>query len=315
MLTELPGRDAGEWEWLLFEQSGVVTSAQACRLLGRGVVRSRIMQHRWRRICRNLLLTENGRLRREQQLWVAVLAAGRGARLAGTTAATESGVCGLRPEPLHVIVPAQRGTSTLVGCLPPDMPRVSIHRTAILPPAHRQVGRPPRTTAARAVVDAAAWARTDSEARTVIAAACQQRRVAPAELRDVLQVLIRVPRRDLISTTLADVEGGAEALSELDFLGLCRRYRLPEPELQRRRTDADGRNRYLDAYWRASRLLVEIDGAHHMDVRHWSADMLRQNAIWTRGDRILRFPAWLVRTRPSDVATQILTALSDPPTP
>jgi very-short-patch-repair endonuclease len=110
-------------------------------------------------------------------------------------------------------------------------------------------------------------------------------------------------------TTIADVEGGATALSEIDLLELCRRFRLPPPDLQRRRIDESGRFRYVDAEWTAARLLVEIDGSHHMDVRHWAADMLRQNQVWVAGDRILRFPAWLVRTEPATAAHQIRSAL------
>jgi very-short-patch-repair endonuclease len=64
-----------------------------------------------------------------------------------------------------------------------------------------------------------------------------------------------------------------------------------------------------DAYWRRWRLHVEIDGAHHMDVRSWAADMRRQNEVWIAGDRILRFPAWLVRQRPAEVASQVRAAL------
>ncbi|WP_370518233.1 DUF559 domain-containing protein [Micromonospora sp. AMSO31t] len=67
--------------------------------------------------------------------------------------------------------------------------------------------------------------------------------------------------------------------------------------------------RWLDAYWREWRLHVEVDGAHHMDVRQWADDMRRQNDIWTVGDRILRFPAWLVRARPDEVAESVRGAL------
>jgi very-short-patch-repair endonuclease len=90
---------------------------------------------------------------------------------------------------------------------------------------------------------------------------------------------------------------------------LCRRNRLPLPDLQERRSDANGRNRYLDAYWRQYRLHVEVDGAHHLDERHWGADMLRQNEVWLRGDRLLRFPAWLLRTDPARVVAQLRAAL------
>jgi very-short-patch-repair endonuclease len=189
------------------------------------------------------------------------------------------------------------------------MPAVVVHRTTLLPTAHVQPARPARTTTARAVVDAAGWARCVEEAQLALAAACQQRRVLPAELAAVLDVLPRAPRRALIRRTLSDIAGGAQALSELDLLALCRRHRLPEPDLQEPRTDRTGRTRWLDAYWREWRLHVEVDGAHHMDVRHWADDMRRQNDVWTSGDRILRFPAWLVRAHPDEVAESLRRAL------
>lgn len=103
--------------------------------------------------------------------------------------------------------------------------------------------------------------------------------------------------------------GGAEALSEIDLLRLCRRYGLPVPDLQQRRTDQSGRTRYLDAYWRRWRLHVEVDGAHHMYAAHWEADLRRQNDVWIAGDRILRFTSYQARHRPAEVADQIGRAL------
>jgi hypothetical protein len=47
-----------------------------------------------------------------------------------------------------------------------------------------------------------------------------------------------------------------------------------------------------------------------MDARQWAADMRRQNDIWIAGERILRFPAWYVRSRPADVADQVRRALA-----
>jgi hypothetical protein len=81
----------------------------------------------------------------------------------------------------------------------------------------------------------------------VLAAACQQRRARPRENRRRHRRHARLHRRHLIRTTLADIDGGAQALSEIDFVALCRRYQLPRPDLQERRTDAAGRARYLDA--------------------------------------------------------------------
>lgn len=303
-------RRAAALEWLTFEQAGVLTTRQARELFTDGAIRGLVRSGRWRSICRGVLLNGNGRLTRDQQLWVAVLACGAGAVLAGPTAATEGGVRGLRERALHVVVPVNRRAGrTLLRTLPVDMASVVLHRTAILPEEHLQVGRPPRTTLARALVDAASWARTMDEAQAALAAGCQQRRVLPAELRAAVDVLPRLRRRALIRQTIADIEGGAQALSEIDFLSVCRRYQLPPPDLQERRTDAAGRIRYLDAYWRAWGLHVEVDGAHHMDVRQWTDDMRRQNDIWIAGDRILRFPAWLVRCRPDEVAAAVRAAL------
>ncbi|MDI5943889.1 hypothetical protein QLR68_38340, partial [Micromonospora sp. DH15] len=155
--------------------------------------------------------------------------------------------------------------------------------TSVLPAAHLQLARPPRTTTARALVDAAGWARTPDEAQAVLAAGCQQRRVLPEEVAAVVEVLPRARRRHLVRRTVDDIAGGAQALSEIDFLRLCRRYGLPRPDLQHRRTDARGRTRWLDAYWREWGLHVEIDGAHHMDAREWAADLRRQNDVWTSG--------------------------------
>jgi hypothetical protein len=119
----------------------------------------------------------------------------------------------------------------------------------------------------------------------------------------------RAHRRALVLETLRYAEGGAEALSEIDLVNVCRRYGLPLPTQQLARRDRRGRQRYLDAYWRRCRLHVEVDGAWHLDVDQWWADTSRQNDLWVAGDRVLRFPAWVVRRHPAEVAAQIRAAL------
>ncbi|MFC0532665.1 endonuclease domain-containing protein [Phytohabitans kaempferiae] len=311
----IPGHAASALDWLLFEQAGVVTAAHAAALLGRARVRGLLASGRWRRVCRGVLVSHNGPLTAGQALWVAVLAThpsgapGHGALLAGLTAACEGGLRWSRPGPLYVLVPAGHPYPDLRRRLPLDMPAVVVHRTSVLPGDHVRAGRPPRTAMPRSIVDAAQWARTDDAARTVVAAACQQRRVAPEELRAVLSVMPRARRRALVLETADLAAGGATALSEIDFLRLCRRHRLPAPDLQERRLDGDGRSRYLDAYWREQRVHVEVDGAHHMDAGQWEADMRRQNEIWIRGDRVLRYSAWQVRHQPDYVVAQLRAAL------
>jgi very-short-patch-repair endonuclease len=120
----------------------------------------------------------------------------------------------------------------------------------------------------------------------------------------------RAKRRALILDTVRMARLGAVSLPEIDFRRLCRRHRLPLPDHQFVRPDRAGRPRYLDAYWSLYQIHVEIDGHWHTDAESWWADMRRQNSLWIAGDRVLRFPAWLVRNSPTEVAAQVGEALT-----
>lgn len=75
----------------------------------------------------------------------------------------------------------------------------------------------------------------------LLAAGVQQRLVRVGQLERVVTQNKRLRRRRLIASTLDDIAGGAQALSELDFTRLVvRAYRLPEPDRQRRRGNRHG---------------------------------------------------------------------------
>jgi very-short-patch-repair endonuclease len=169
--------------------------------------------------------------------------------------------------------------------------------------------QPPRTRIARSLVDAAAWMATDRGAQAVLAAGVQQRLARVADLTAVVARNQRLPRRVVIQATLDDIAGGAQALSELDFTRLLRRHRLPEPDRQAQRPDASGRRRWLDAVWEAARLIVEVDGIHHMGAAQYWADTERDNDFILGGYRVLRFPAFVVRYHPGHVAGKVRDAL------
>src|SRR5262245_14340843 len=177
MARRLPRYEATSLEWLLFEQHGVLEWRQAVAELTEAKVRHQLETGRWRTICRGVLITHSGPISRDQQLWIAVLAAGKDALLAGQAAACAGGLRTFRDERIDILVPATRRKADLLRRLPLGLPAVVVHRTTVLPDEHVQVGRPMRTTMPRSVVDAAGWARTDDEARTMVAAACQQRLV------------------------------------------------------------------------------------------------------------------------------------------
>ena len=291
-----------EFERLRARQAGILTLASAVRCLGRAAVRSRLASGRWRLVAVGVLVTQSGPLTEPQRLWASVLAAGEGAALAGLTAAGLDGLAGFDDRQMHVLIPASRR----VREVPPG---AVVHRSRLLAATDVHPNRSPRRTRlARSLVDAAAWAGPERTARAILAAGVQQRLVTAVQLSQVLQRCQRVPRRALMRATLADVAGGAEALSELDFCDLVRKFGLPEPDRQFRRRDSRGR-RWLDAVWEWARLVAEIDGRWHMDARAWWADMERDNELTIDGYRVLRFPAFAVRDSPETFARQIAAAL------
>ena len=293
---------SGDLAEMCDRQAGVLTIAAAYRALGAPAVRWRLESDRWRRVGRGVIVAQTGPLSEEQRLWAAVLSAGDGAVLAGLTAAKLDGLSGFVDRRIHLLIPVTRQVRK-------ELPDVAVHRSGQLGCADvHPLRRPPRTRLARSLVDAVAWAATDRLARAILAAGVQQRLVRVTDLGQVVERCARGPRRTLMLTTLADVAGGAEALSELDFSDLVRRYGLPEPDRQGRRVDAQG-NRWLDAVWEWARLVAEIDGRWHMDAGAWWADMERDNELTVDGYRVLRFPAFAVRDSPDAVARQLAEAL------
>lgn len=293
-------------DFLLFVQDGVISRRQALGHLSEAAVRHRIASGRWQVACPGVYLTHSGPMTVHQCLWVASLAVGRGrpALVGGSSALTVLGMRGLPARPVHVLISAEHQHRR-----PP--PGVAVHRTRHLPreDQHR-LGRPPCTMPARSVIDAAQWARSEQDAVAVIAAAFQQRLVAAVDMAPVLARMTRLKRRRLIVAAVADAAGGAESVAEVDFARLCRQHRLPEPSRQAVRVDSTGRRRYRDVYFDDWRLHVEIDGAQHMEVRAWYADMRQQNEIVIAGERLLRFPAWMIRHKPDEVLAQVHAALA-----
>lgn len=231
-----------------------------------------------------------------------VLSSGNGVILAGLTAASCDGLRGFEPEATHVLVPWGRKVARRAS--------IVVRRSRHLDTTDVHPARlPPRTRLPRSLIDAAVWAASEDRARAILAAGVQQRLVRVGDLRGVIDRLPTLPRRKLIRRTLADIAGGAEALSELDFLLLVRRFGLPEPTRQAVRRDAYGRRRWLDVYFEPWGVVVEVDGCWHMDARTWWADMDRDNELTIVGERVLRFPSFALREQPERVAHQIAAAL------
>lgn len=306
-IRPLPSADAGEFEWLLYRQHGLLARAQALEHISASALARRLRSGRWQRAGRGVYLTHNGPVTERQRLWAAVLAVGWGRRclLAGLSALRAQGLRRFDAPCVDVIVAAPGQDR--------DPPAgVVVHRTTSLPDDDcRFTADPPSTTTARAVVDAAQWARTEDEARAILATTFQQRLVTGGDVDRVLDRMPRARRRALIVSTLRDVRAGSQTITELDLVSLCRRYGLPVPTRQVIRTDASGRKRFLDALFEEWGIRVEVDGVHHMDVSQWWRDMERHNDLVRKGEIVLRFPGWKLRHRPAEVAATLRRALLD----
>lgn len=145
-----------------------------------------------------------------------------------------------------------------------------------------------------------------------MAAAVQQNRVRAEDLEVAITGFPRLRHRALLRLAIADIGGGSQALSEIDFVRLCRRHGLPDPTRQAVRREPSGRRRYLDASWRRrdGRLIVaEVDGALHLAPKRWWDDQLRQNELALADALVLRFPTVIIRTDDALVADQVRRAL------
>jgi very-short-patch-repair endonuclease len=293
-------------QMLLFQQHGVISRRQALRWMTDGALRHRLATGSWRQAHRGIYVTTGvAELDDRQRRVVASLVAGSGrpAAVGGVSALQVLGMRGFPTSAVHVLIPARYRVFE-----PPAF--VIVHRTRIL--GRDQLHRttlPPCTVAGRSVLDGAQWAGTDDQAAALVVAAFQQRLVGLPEVVDAADRQPKARRRSLVLDVARDAASGAHSLPELEFVRLCRRAGLPAPECQVRRRDRTGRRRYLDAYFKDFGVHVEIDGEQHLEPQARWADMKRQNDLWVAGDRVLRFPAWVVRRHPAEVAEQVRAAL------
>ncbi|MCU1586680.1 MAG: hypothetical protein JWN31_173 [Frankiales bacterium] len=284
------------------EQEGVLARTQLCEHLVPGVFEAQVNAGRCRRLSSTVYVTHNGPLTEKQQWWAAALAVGP---LAGRTALRAWGLKGWPSQHVEVVVP--RGAHPE---LPSEVP-IQVHESRRLTEAALQRWRSPqRTNVERSAIDAAAWTKDARAACGLLAAVVQQRMSVAPKLRRALAEAGRVRHVTLLRSVLNDIEGGAQALSEVDLGRVCRRYGLVL-ERQVIRLDQQGRRRYVDArvsapggHW----VLVEVDGALHLVVSSYWADMERGNEMVISGGRVLRFPSIALRVDEQTVGNQLRRA-------
>jgi len=232
----------------------------------------------------------------DERLIVELFAQPPASALGGLTAASRAGLKGFPAAPIYIVVAHPARAHPRKG--------VIVKRTRLLDDVDIHPVREPRQTRLpRSIVDAASWAPNDLRAQTIIASGVQQGLVTSEQLTTALNAIPRVHRRPLLVETIRDVGGGSLSEYEVLFLQLCRDFGLPLPTRQRRRTDAAGRSRYLDAEFDEYDLVAEIDGMQHMEPLLWWDDMMRLNEVVVdERKEVLRFAGFALRHQREQVA-------------
>lgn len=207
------------------DQLGVLTRSQ---ILAAGITKEQLrwkLGRTWRIILPGVVLLEPGLPSHDQRLVGALLLAGPRSWLAGPTAAHLHGLPGApdltTQQRVHVLVPAPSRPRTVLW--------VSIRRTRLVGEHLIERGSIRYSCRARAVVDAAALAATEGDARALIIGAIQRGLVRADDLAHWIEA--RQPRgRRVLRRALVEAMAGVWSVPEGDLIALlCTSTVLPEP--------------------------------------------------------------------------------------
>ena len=243
-----------------------------------------------------------GELTADQRRWLAVLHAGPRAMLGALTAAEHHGLRRWERDTITVIVDDE------LAFEPVDGVRFFRSRRSF------ELLLDPSSTLPACRLEPAVlmWAGYDAPPRAahaVLAAVVQQRLSTPVELGRWINTLKPLRRAPAFRETLSDIGGGAQSHAELDLTRLCRRFGLQDPVRQRPRLDSAGRRRFTDCEWElqdGSVLVLEIDGAFHMEVEHWTEDLRRSRRLTAARRTVVRCTAYEVRHEAQQLASDLL---------
>ncbi len=256
---------------------------------------------RWRWRTESVLTTTTGPMSWDQRLWVAVLHATPGSLIGGLTAAKVHGMRNWEREKITVLVDDELSFEPIEG--------VTFFRSRRPLSTMRAPGRLPVCKIEPAVLLFAGYERNRRTAHGAVAAAVQQRLTTPARLREWLEQMRPLRRAREFRQLIGDLEGGAQSLAEIGVRHACLRYGVVPPARQRKRCDSRGRVRWVDCEWDmpdGSVLLLEIDGAFHMEFGNYGEDMKRQRRLVGRRRMLVRASAYEIRHEPGEVMRDLI---------
>jgi len=285
---------------------GVLTSADAARAgLTAGQLRSLVERGVVERRARGVLVATATPATWEQDVMVAVTAAGSGALASHHTAAVLHGLVDRHPERIEVVMARW------------DRSRqpFTVHESADLAPEDADVvDGIPVTSPVRTIVDLGA------SARWLVEPALERGiRRELFTLADIARLVERVGRRGRrgvgVIRPLVEDRLHWDGLTESELEDLFRKAwgrRHPRPVPQHVITDETGAFVCrADFAFPGHRLRIELDSeAFHMDRPTFRKDRAVQNRTEQLGWRTLRYTWWDLVGRPADVVAEVLSLLA-----
>jgi very-short-patch-repair endonuclease len=263
-------------------QHGVITARQ---LYDAGVddraVSRRVKAGRLHRVHRSVYAVGHARLTFEGRCMAAVLALGERAVVSHRSAAALWGMLNPHSGPIEVTVAGNGGRRNRRG--------IKVHRSSTFSADFRIVRNGIAVTKAK---------RTLRDLHRSVSADTYRSAVRRA-----------LDRRLITSDDLRDEDELTRSKLERRMLALCRRHRLPRPEVNARVGPYE-----VDFLWRDQKVIVETDSwRHHGDRATFESDRARDAHLQGLGFRVLRF-TWRQITDTPDLTARTLRALlAQPP--
>jgi very-short-patch-repair endonuclease len=289
--------------WLLANQRGVLSRAQACSL---GIT-PHGLQHRlrrggpWQRLLPGVYLTVTGQPTSEQRQIAALLYCGPNSVITGPAALRNYAIRGPTTAIVDVLIPVERQRASRQF--------VAIHRTRRLPQEWTADGPLRFALVARAVADTVRDLKELADARAVVGSAVQKSRCTIKHLADELAAG-PIRRSALLRTVLAEVADGVRSAAEGDFHALVRRSDLPRPMFNARLFVDGVLLAVVDAWWPEASVAVEIDSREwHLLPADWENTMRRHDRLIAAGISVIHVSPRQIRTEPDVIVGYISEAL------
>ena len=244
--------------------------------MSRAGVTRRVESGRLHRVHRGVYAVGHAGISQHRRWMAATLACGEGAAISHRSAAELWGLLKPSPGPVDVSVPGDGGRARRLG----------IH-------LHRRASLPPRWITWRLGIPVTTPAQTIADLRAA---------VPGWELRKAIR------QADVLGLPLGEDVRRDRTRSDLerDFLRICKRQRLPYPEINVRVGP------YLvDFLWRERRLAVETDGyGYHRGRQAFRDDRRRDLDLRGRGFEVVRLSEEQVAEEPEQVAKTLRKVLA-----